>query len=162
MPRTNRRPSSPRGEPGQGPGPRVTVVDRPAAEGRDQSHACCDAEHFTIREVEVLAQLAAGRSTEQAAEALCISPHTVTHHIGRMLVRTGAANRAELVARGYLHGALVAGSWPPSASGLLCLARRGPAGLEDRGTREIRLIPHTATSGARRLATNRPSPEETP
>lgn len=133
MPRTNRRPSSARGEPGQGPGPRVTVVERPAAEGRDRPHACCGAEHFTVREVEVLAQLAAGRSTEEAAETLWISPHTVTHHIGRMLVRTGAANRAELVARGYLYGALVAGSWPPRASGQLCLATRATAELGDSG-----------------------------
>ena len=162
MPRTNRRPSSLRSGPGQGPEACVTAYGRPSASGRDRSHACCDGEHFTVREVEVLAQLAAGRSTEQAAEALCISPHTVTHHIGRMLVRTGAANRAELVARGYLHGALVAGSWPPSASGLLCLARRGPAGLEDQGTREIRFTPHTAISGTRRLAPNRPITEETP
>ena len=137
MTRTNHPPPPVRSRLGQSPGTRVAVCGDSAPAERDRSHACCAGEHFTAREVEVLAQLAAGRSTEEAAEALWISPHTVTHHIGRMLVRTGAANRAELVARGYLCGALVVDSWPPSASGLLCLARRGPAGLEDRGMPDI-------------------------
>jgi len=82
---------------------------------------CCDSPHFTSREVEIILLLAAGSDTEKVATALCMSPHTATHHLGNMLRRSGSSNRTELVARAYASGVLVSGLWPPHWSGRFCL-----------------------------------------
>jgi DNA-binding CsgD family transcriptional regulator len=82
---------------------------------------CCDSPHFTHREVEIILLLAAGSDTDKVASALCMSPHTATHHLGNMLRRSGSSNRTELVARAYASGVLVAGLWPPHWSGRFCL-----------------------------------------
>ena len=49
---------------------------------------------LTARELDVLRLLAAGRSDRQIAEALFLSPRTVHHHVGNVLAKLGAANRA--------------------------------------------------------------------
>lgn len=50
------------------------------------------------RELAVLEQVAQGRTNEQIAESLRISPLTVKKHLERMSAKLGAANRAALVA----------------------------------------------------------------
>jgi DNA-binding CsgD family transcriptional regulator len=58
----------------------------------------------SLRELEVLRLLAAGRTTGQIAKVLCISPHTVKNHRKNMFARTGARNMAELVRLAYAEG----------------------------------------------------------
>jgi DNA-binding NarL/FixJ family response regulator len=50
---------------------------------------------LSIREVEVLRLLAAGKSNQQIAEELVISLNTVTRHVSHIYAKTGAANRAQ-------------------------------------------------------------------
>jgi len=54
---------------------------------------------FHRPEIDVLCQLAAGLTNDQAAAVMCVSSHTVAGHLRQMLARTGASNRVELVAR---------------------------------------------------------------
>ncbi len=61
---------------------------------------------LTEREREVLAQLAAGRQTDQAAEALYLSPHTVRAHVRTALWKLGAKTRAQAVAIAISEGAI--------------------------------------------------------
>ena len=82
---------------------------------------CCEAEHFTEREVDVLCQLAAGLTNDQAASVMHVSGNTVAGHLREMLTRASARNRAELVARAYVAGVLITNSWPPRWSGRRCL-----------------------------------------
>lgn len=82
---------------------------------------CCHAEHLTVREIDVLCLVAAGSSTEQAASTLHMSGHTISHHLGEMLRRSGAGNRTELVARAYAAGILETTTWPPRRTGRHCL-----------------------------------------
>jgi DNA-binding CsgD family transcriptional regulator len=82
---------------------------------------CCQADHLTDREIDVLCQLAAGLTNDQAASAMSVSEHTVAGHLRSMLGRARARNRAELIARAYAAGVLTAHSWPPRRSGRRCL-----------------------------------------
>ncbi|MCK9250574.1 MAG: LuxR C-terminal-related transcriptional regulator [Solirubrobacteraceae bacterium] len=62
------------------------------------------AELLTPREREVFSLLVAGRRNRQIAEALAIGEGTVKTHVKRVLAKTGATNRAELVARHHRDG----------------------------------------------------------
>jgi ATP/maltotriose-dependent transcriptional regulator MalT len=53
---------------------------------------------LTRREAEVLALLAAGRSNRQIAQALFISPKTVSVHVSNILAKLGVAGRVEAAA----------------------------------------------------------------
>jgi DNA-binding NarL/FixJ family response regulator len=66
---------------------------------------------LSSREREVLAQLAAGGSTEEIAEGLHISPVTVRNHVQRILGKLGAHSRLEAVALGMRAG--IIGPPPP-------------------------------------------------
>ena len=50
---------------------------------------------LTQREVEVLRLIAAGKSNQEIAEELFISPHTVIRHVSNIYAKTGSSNRAE-------------------------------------------------------------------
>ena len=54
---------------------------------------------LTIREVEVLRLLAAGRSNQAIADQFVVTLDTVKKHVGHVLGKLGAANRTEAVAR---------------------------------------------------------------
>lgn len=71
---------------------------------------------FTERQREILRLVAAGRSTEQIAAELVITPSTVKTHIGRLAARLGLASRQELEARAgeLLASAVVSQTTPPS------------------------------------------------
>jgi DNA-binding CsgD family transcriptional regulator len=56
------------------------------------------------REVEVLQQLAAGKSNRDIADTLCISLNTVATHVRNILAKTGCANRTEAAAYALRHG----------------------------------------------------------
>jgi DNA-binding NarL/FixJ family response regulator len=88
---------------------------------RDRGSCCCDRDHLTHREIEVLVALAAGHDNSQIAEELCISRATVAHHVAVMLQRAGAANRTALVSWAIYSGLLSTRQWPLAASTHRCL-----------------------------------------
>lgn len=55
---------------------------------------------LTLREVEVLDLVAAGRTNTEIAEALFITPKTARNHVSAVLAKLGASSRAEATARG--------------------------------------------------------------
>lgn len=60
--------------------------------------------NLTVRERELLALIAAGATNEDIGRALVISVATVKTHLARILVKTGARDRAGLVALAYRSG----------------------------------------------------------
>jgi len=56
------------------------------------------------REVEVLRRVAAGRSNQQIAQELFISPSTVSYHLRHIFAKTHASNRTEAASYAYRHG----------------------------------------------------------
>jgi DNA-binding NarL/FixJ family response regulator len=54
-------------------------------------------DHLTDREREVVAWVATGRSNQEIAEALVVSPDTVRTHVSRAMVKLHARDRAQLV-----------------------------------------------------------------
>lgn len=61
---------------------------------------------LTTKEQEVLAKLAEGRSNQQIAEALFVTPATVKTHLSHIYAKLGAANRREALARAVALGLL--------------------------------------------------------
>jgi DNA-binding NarL/FixJ family response regulator len=59
---------------------------------------------FTQRELQVLAEVARGRTNRQIASALALSESAVKGQVHALLSRTGCASRAQLVARAYEWG----------------------------------------------------------
>lgn len=75
---------------------------------RIESAGCdCGAAHFTDRELEVLLQIAAGKTSRAAAMALGIKPDTVNEHIGNMNAKAGVRKRAELIAMAIVQAIIV-------------------------------------------------------
>src|ERR1700735_3866310 len=87
----------------------------------DRASCSCGRGHLTIREIDILLCIAAGRNAEQTGAWLCISRRTVEYHLAAMLRRTGSQSSVELVARCYAAGILVQDAWPPRWSGQLCI-----------------------------------------
>jgi DNA-binding CsgD family transcriptional regulator len=71
------------------PVPRRPRTEAPAVPGP------LAARGVTVREVEILAQVAAGHSNREMAQALHLSVRTVEKHVERLLMKTGCT-RAEL------------------------------------------------------------------
>lgn len=65
---------------------------------------------LTDRELEVLLLVARGRSNQQIAEGLVISPHTSKTHVNRIMTKLGAHDRAQLVIVAYESGLLLPGT----------------------------------------------------
>jgi NarL family two-component system response regulator LiaR len=63
-------------------------------------------ERITVREREILVMLAEGLSNRAAADRLGISERTVKFHVGEILARLGADNRAQAVAIAQARGLL--------------------------------------------------------
>ncbi|MYT73690.1 MULTISPECIES: PAS domain-containing protein [unclassified Streptomyces] len=92
--------------------PDLLVMLRTApAPAADRDEPSTDALH--PNEKRILALLAAGATTAQAARETGLTTDGVTYHLRRLSSRWGAANRTELVARAYASGVLVPGVWPP-------------------------------------------------
>jgi DNA-binding NarL/FixJ family response regulator/tetratricopeptide (TPR) repeat protein len=60
--------------------------------------------HLTPRELEVLRLVAAGRSNQQIAEVLFISPKTASVHVSNILAKLGVRSRAEAAATAHRLG----------------------------------------------------------
>ena len=63
---------------------------------------------LTARELEVLEQLARGKTNEEVAAALFISPKTASVHVSRILAKLGVSSRAKAAAIAYEEGLLAA------------------------------------------------------
>ncbi|CAL9273620.1 MULTISPECIES: response regulator [Streptomyces] len=61
-------------------------------------------ESLTVREREVLVQVAGGLSNDEIAERLEVSPLTVKTHVNRAMAKLGARDRAQLVVIAYETG----------------------------------------------------------
>ncbi len=59
---------------------------------------------LTVREREVLVQVAGGNSNDEIAEQLLVSPLTVKTHVNRAMAKLGARDRAQLVVIAYESG----------------------------------------------------------
>lgn len=79
------------------------------------------------REVDLIACLASGLSTKEAARRLGISYHTAIHHLRIAMTRLGAHNRVELLAQAAAHGFL-----PPPRLRLTRASRRSGASFSNR------------------------------
>ncbi|MFJ6742143.1 response regulator [Streptomyces sp. NPDC091279] len=71
--------------------------------GRDPDRAR-RLEALTVREREVLVQVAGGHSNDEIAERLTVSPLTVKTHVNRAMAKLGARDRAQLVVIAYESG----------------------------------------------------------
>ncbi|HEY3639119.1 MAG TPA: LuxR C-terminal-related transcriptional regulator [Rhizomicrobium sp.] len=70
---------------------------RPAAfDGNPQAQAAL---RISQRELEVLKEIAAGRSTKEIAAELKVSPNTVKTHTARLFEKLGAKRRTDAIAR---------------------------------------------------------------
>ncbi|MFF2487240.1 response regulator [Microbacterium sp. NPDC058062] len=67
-------------------------------------------EALTERELEVLLLVARGRSNQEIADDLHISPHTAKTHVNRVMTKVHAHDRAQLVILAYETGLLAPGS----------------------------------------------------
>lgn len=65
--------------------------------------------HLTDREREVLLLVARGRSNQEIADELVISPHTAKTHVNRIMAKLYAHDRAQLVILAYESGMLAPG-----------------------------------------------------
>ena len=62
---------------------------------------------LSLREVEVLRLIANGKTDREIGEELLISVRTVGHHVGNILNKTKAANRAEAATYAAMRGLTV-------------------------------------------------------
>lgn len=81
------------------------AAEEPAAHPRERLLSKLDAQ--------VLEGVASGASTVQLAARLYLSRQGVEYHVGLMLRKLKAPNRAALVARAHSLGMLTVGQWPP-------------------------------------------------
>ncbi|GGY52336.1 response regulator [Streptomyces djakartensis] len=75
----------------------------PADEDRDPARGE-RLDSLTVREREVLVQVAGGHSNDEIAERLEVSPLTVKTHVNRAMAKLGARDRAQLVVIAYESG----------------------------------------------------------
>jgi DNA-binding CsgD family transcriptional regulator len=85
-------PPAPQPPAAPGPGPELSAADRAALA------------ELTPRELEVLGQLALGRSNARIAEALFLSETTVKSHVARVLTKLGMDNRVQAALFAQRHG----------------------------------------------------------
>lgn len=77
----------------------AATAARPTPEATSQTP-----DNLTVREVEVLRLIAAGRSNAQIAAELFVSEATVKTHINHLFAKAGVRDRAQAVRYAYRHG----------------------------------------------------------
>ena len=103
------------------PGTRCSRPRRRAASSRSTSLAAheptgadgpvpAELAQLTEREREVLLLVARGRSNQEIADDLVISPHTAKTHVNRIMTKLAAHDRAQLVILAYESGLLRPGT----------------------------------------------------
>ena len=83
----------------------LTVLDEDARVSADVPRPTTES-GLSVREHEVLAELAAGRSNREIADVLGISENTVKFHLASIYGKLGVAGRAEAVYAGVRNGIL--------------------------------------------------------
>ncbi|MCC4908356.1 response regulator transcription factor [Microbacterium sp. cx-59] len=87
----------------------ITRYVLPAAAERAGRALPPEIESLTAREREVLLLVARGRSNQDIAAELVISPHTAKTHVSRIMAKLYAHDRAQLVIAAYESGLLAPG-----------------------------------------------------
>ncbi|MFI6853413.1 response regulator [Streptomyces sp. NPDC050416] len=82
---------------------RFLAQEDPADDDRDPARGE-RLDSLTVREREVLVQVAGGHSNDEIAERLEVSPLTVKTHVNRAMAKLGARDRAQLVVIAYESG----------------------------------------------------------
>jgi DNA-binding NarL/FixJ family response regulator len=82
---------------------RFLAQEDPADDDRDPDRGE-RLDSLTVREREVLVQVAGGHSNDEIAERLEVSPLTVKTHVNRAMAKLGARDRAQLVVIAYESG----------------------------------------------------------
>ena len=93
-----------RGETRLDPAVQARLVAAVTAEPQPEAPAGELPDGLTAREAEVLTLIARGLSNQEIAEQLVVSGATVKTHINRVLMKTGARDRAQAVRYAYQHG----------------------------------------------------------
>ncbi|MBL1096957.1 response regulator [Streptomyces coffeae] len=75
-----------------------------ARDGEDPAYDASRLDALTVREREVLVQVAGGLSNDEIAARLEVSPLTVKTHVNRAMAKLGARDRAQLVVISYETG----------------------------------------------------------
>jgi DNA-binding CsgD family transcriptional regulator len=87
--------------------PAIAVIHRfleGVPERETLASASREAGSLSLRELEVLRLVAAGRSNQEIADELVISRNTVRRHVSNLFDKTGVANRAQAGAYARDHG----------------------------------------------------------
>jgi DNA-binding NarL/FixJ family response regulator len=74
------------------------------ATGEEDRAAGRRVERLTRRESEVLGQIALGKTNQEISRDLCISEHTVAHHVSAILRKIGLTNRVDAAVYAAQHG----------------------------------------------------------
>lgn len=88
----------------------ITKYVRPADLSSGSRPIPPELEELTDREREVLLLVARGRSNQEIADELHISPHTAKTHVNRVMAKVYAHDRAQLVILAYESGLLAPGT----------------------------------------------------
>ena len=88
----------------------ITKYVTPAKSAAGSRPFPAELELLTDREREVLLLVARGRSNQEIASELHISPHTAKTHVNRVMTKVYAHDRAQLVILAYESGLLAPGS----------------------------------------------------
>lgn len=83
--------------------------------------SCCQGRHLTDRQLDVVKELALGKSTSEIAESLNIAPSTVSNQVSRIFERLQCSNRVQLVAMCFAAEVLEVARWPPTLTGRRCV-----------------------------------------
>jgi DNA-binding NarL/FixJ family response regulator len=85
---------------------RLTALASGLVDSSDLPAAARGSRALSTRELDVLAQVAAGKTNRQIAEQLLISQHTVGRHLENIFAKLGVTNRAAATAYAYEHDLL--------------------------------------------------------
>jgi DNA-binding NarL/FixJ family response regulator len=88
----------------------ITRYINPGSPSTASGGARPELDGLTEREREVLLLVARGRSNQEIADDLHISPHTAKTHVNRVMTKAQAHDRAQLVVLAYQAGLLTPGS----------------------------------------------------
>jgi DNA-binding CsgD family transcriptional regulator len=93
-------------------GQRLSVPDLIASNGTEETVAGSSSQAersssiLSAREIEILRLVASGRSSREIADAVFISPRTVTTHISNIFAKLDVHDRGAAIAQAYLRGIL--------------------------------------------------------
>jgi PAS domain S-box-containing protein len=90
----------------------IVVMVKPDDDRPEEESTPTSQKLLSPLEARILEGVATGASTVQMAAKLYLSRQGVEYHVGSMLRKMKAPNRAALVSRAYAAGMLTVGTWP--------------------------------------------------